>query len=812
MPHRINAYSIVVPVFNNFDVSKECVERVLKNCPDDIQIIVIDDASTSGNFESFFSGLDQRIRFIRNHENLGFVKSANLGFEASGTDDVILVNSDVFVVSNWSERLQADAYRSDLIATVTAMTDRGSIATVIKGDRNLIGCTVSEIEEISEHLSSLPLLPPATIPVGVGHCLYVKRMALNVVGNFSEEFSPGYGEEVDFCMRAVQAGFIHTLSNSVIVKHLEGASFGGSRDDLKLEHEQLLNNKYPKYAEYVSTFEFHNDVQQTLFLRAITHKYGIRVLIDGRRITKAQTGTAIVTFELAKYLSGSQDFLGSVKVLMNDENLDIRGLNDQVAQITTKQLNAEIKKSGKFDVFFTPSQVDYMDYFRDANSWASRSVIVQLDFIAFDNPFYHTSILNFRNYQKFAILAGQSVDRILYNSEFVAVEAIRVLQSNCEIESREYVVGAGLDHVSEPARSAAKAKPIPQLGIIGTNFHHKNRLFGLEVIRNLQKEFPGAKLHLIGISPTWGSSVVDEDMWLAENPELRELVVDHGGVNEAKKAAIIESLDLLLVPSVTEGFGLAPFDGLPLGVPSIFPRLHSTFEVLPDPPFYLSFVDPEHTHNSIVGLLTDHNAREQQFKYLKSIKDNFTWNSVSDQVAKALQEVVIELPKLSRATIPSEIKVTNEFNLGDASLNFRKVFQAMGQTGFFLKTIPVNSRRRKLINKLLAPLGIPAFIRIFLTKRRSRLAFDNSYYAVQLAEQKLPIDLGYEHFADIGWRMGLNPNKWFNTIYYLENNEDVELLGKNPLEHFYRFGRKEGRLPSEQALIEFESKMDLASK
>ncbi|TCT05489.1 S8 family serine peptidase [Aquabacter spiritensis] len=52
------------------------------------------------------------------------------------------------------------------------------------------------------------------------------------------------------------------------------------------------------------------------------------------------------------------------------------------------------------------------------------------------------------------------------------------------------------------------------------------------------------------------------------------------------------------------------------------------------------------------------------------------------------------------------------------------------------------------------------------------------------------------HYADVGWREGLDPNAWFDTTAYLAKNADVAAAGINPLVHFEQNGWWEGRDPS----------------
>jgi 4-hydroxybenzoate polyprenyltransferase len=50
-----------------------------------------------------------------------------------------------------------------------------------------------------------------------------------------------------------------------------------------------------------------------------------------------------------------------------------------------------------------------------------------------------------------------------------------------------------------------------------------------------------------------------------------------------------------------------------------------------------------------------------------------------------------------------------------------------------------------------------------------------------------------EHYANVGWREGKDPNQSFSTCAYLRANPDVAAAQLNPLVHFLRYGRREGR-------------------
>ena len=73
---------------------------------------------------------------------------------------------------------------------------------------------------------------------------------------------------------------------------------------------------------------------------------------------------------------------------------------------------------------------------------------------------------------------------------------------------------------------------------------------------------------------------------------------------------------------------------------------------------------------------------------------------------------------------------------------------------------------------------------------------DRAYYFGQLATIVPAGADASASYDQVGWKLGLNPDQWFNTSYYLAQNPDVAKIGMDPLLHFEQYGWKEGRNPS----------------
>lgn len=184
----------------------------------------------------------------------GYPAAANAGLrEASG--DVALLNSDTEVSEGWLEKLAQAVRRRPGIASATPFSGNATLCSLPRPfAENALpaGHTVASfarlVEERSERVSP-------QIPTGVGFCLYLAREALDGVGLFDEEaFGAGYGEEVDWCLRAEALGFVHVLDDATFVWHRGGGSFGREGLARARRAEKVLGRRYPAYLRHVARF------------------------------------------------------------------------------------------------------------------------------------------------------------------------------------------------------------------------------------------------------------------------------------------------------------------------------------------------------------------------------------------------------------------------------------------------------------------------------------------------------------------------------------------------------------------------------
>lgn len=87
--------SVVIPVYNVEDYLEECLDSIINQTLDDIEIICINDGSTDSslNILEKYANLDGRI-IIHSQENSGLSASRNRGIDLSNGDYIYFIDSD----------------------------------------------------------------------------------------------------------------------------------------------------------------------------------------------------------------------------------------------------------------------------------------------------------------------------------------------------------------------------------------------------------------------------------------------------------------------------------------------------------------------------------------------------------------------------------------------------------------------------------------------------------------------------------------------------------------------------------------------
>jgi GT2 family glycosyltransferase len=247
---------IIIPVYNGLQFFDKLFAGIEKTRVP-YNLIIIDDRSPD---ERVFQWLQEyaqnhiNVTLLRNEENLGFVKTVNKGL-AYSKNDIVLLNTDVQVPNEWLERLMRPIWINDRVASATPYTNSGNICSF-----PLIGKDNHIFDDLDVHIIDekfARVKPQYTeLPTGVGFCMAMNKKAIEKVGLLDDAtFGKGYGEENDWCQRAILCNMKNVMVENLYVFHNHGGSFASKEKQHLLDvNMDKLKSKYPNYLKEVSEY------------------------------------------------------------------------------------------------------------------------------------------------------------------------------------------------------------------------------------------------------------------------------------------------------------------------------------------------------------------------------------------------------------------------------------------------------------------------------------------------------------------------------------------------------------------------------
>ncbi len=245
--------TIIIPVYNAYEELRQCIASVQKHTDlTENRLLVMDDASDDPRVNEYLNSLTN-VQVVRNERNMGYTRTCNKGISLASSCDIVLLNSDTIVTPWWLESLRLAAYSAPEVGTATALSDNAGAFSVPLA--NQLNAKPDEVTHEDYALLMRKFCRACTIPdvpTGNGFCMFIKRDLIKRIGRFDEQAFPrGYGEENDFCMRAVNAGWRNVIAPAAFVFHQRNASFQGEKDSLAASGREIINKRYPNYSRLV---------------------------------------------------------------------------------------------------------------------------------------------------------------------------------------------------------------------------------------------------------------------------------------------------------------------------------------------------------------------------------------------------------------------------------------------------------------------------------------------------------------------------------------------------------------------------------
>lgn len=273
MNKELPLVSIILVNYNTSFITLECIKSIINNDYQNFKIIVVDNNSSSEDYNNITKNaklFDRDIFLFRNKMNTGFASACNIGIDIAiqnQSDFVLLLNNDTIAKGTFLEELMNFAQsRKKLCVT-------SSIILYSDPPHNVwfAGGHISKIRASGFHKKSISHIDDLGFETEFlsGCCMLLPASVIERVGKLSEEYFL-YIEDVDYCTRLKNNGIKMFVVPSSVIYHKVNATTGKYSSHLPLYYNSrnrlYFSKKYfPKYFPITLIYLISTFIIKSLF-------------------------------------------------------------------------------------------------------------------------------------------------------------------------------------------------------------------------------------------------------------------------------------------------------------------------------------------------------------------------------------------------------------------------------------------------------------------------------------------------------------------------------------------------------------------
>lgn len=223
--------TVIIPNYNGIKYIGDCLDSLKAQTMTDIDVIVVDNASTDGSIELIEKEYDF-VTVKRLDKNYGFCHAVNVGISMTKTEYLILLNNDTKAESTFVEELYKciDSHK-DTFAVASKMLQMNDPDKIdAAGD---LYCALGWAFSLGKDGNKNKYDKEATVFSACGGASIYRKKIFDEIGYFDElHFS--YLEDVDVCYRARIMGYKNRYTPKAVVYHAGSGTTGSRYNSFKV--------------------------------------------------------------------------------------------------------------------------------------------------------------------------------------------------------------------------------------------------------------------------------------------------------------------------------------------------------------------------------------------------------------------------------------------------------------------------------------------------------------------------------------------------------------------------------------------------
>ena len=232
MPDEPPTVSLIIPTHNQHKVLQVCIESIVeKTTYPNYEILVVDNNSNDPESLAYFSELEDggKVRLLRYPHPFNYSAINNFAVRHAKGSLVALVNNDIEVITpDWLTEMVALALRPGIGCVGAKLyypNDTIQHAGIVLGIGGVAGHSHKYFDrDATGYFGRLKLAQ--NVSAVTGACLLVRKSIYESVGGLDEDNLKVAFNDVDFCLRVMEAGYSNAFTPFAELYHHESLSRG----------------------------------------------------------------------------------------------------------------------------------------------------------------------------------------------------------------------------------------------------------------------------------------------------------------------------------------------------------------------------------------------------------------------------------------------------------------------------------------------------------------------------------------------------------------------------------------------------------